>query len=247
MKYLIFVLLSVVGTFAVAQESKCQDKLDALKDNGVDPKAFEQALKNRGSNFPSRYVLMAELGPKREGEMHLVDTQTGEVRHFKMWHGDPENLKANTYREETTFFGGSHLIVDSADHDKNHRIQTKPYSSTLISKLNGSDSRPGLNQQILHCSKKFRENPNRDKNTMNDLCLEPKDVMTIQKLLAAERQPQAGEITTVLFTYPKEGLDKYLKTAGAHSNPPDVCGALKFQLSTLPPKRPADMGAGTRR
>lgn len=237
MKYTIGFLITVFAFSVLAQNKQsekilaCEDKLTALSSQGVDRGAFLQALKNvRSGDKASRYVLMAQLGRQNEGTMMLVDTQTGKVEKFKMYHGTPENAADVLDRKshELTYFGGQHLMVDEVDFRKSDRVLTKNISPSLINKLAMSGDNPGGNQVLLKCSKKFRENPQRAQASINDNCMEPEDVERVFKLLKAEHDASKGnpKPAVVMFTYPTRSLEIYLSQVKLQNDEPDVCKTL---------------------
>lgn len=233
MKYLfsILTILLPVASFAAEPPLACEDKLAVLERQGVNRGAFLQALKNvRSYDTPSRYVLMAHLGRQREGEMHLVDTQTGQVRTFKMWHGFPENHGEilNKEAHETTYFGGQQLRFDEEDFRKYHRIKTEVISPSLKNKLAARGDRPGGNQVLLKCSERFRNNPKRAIPSLNDPCMEPKDVDQLFNLLKAEQRTSTAtpKPSVVMFTYPTRNLNNYLNQVKLANDTPDVCKTL---------------------
>lgn len=220
------------GAVQAAENSlPCEDKLAVLERQGVHRGAFLQALKNvRSYDKPSRYVLMAHLGRQQEGEMLLVDTHTGQVRNYKMWHGFPENHgeSLNKKAHELTYFGGQQLKFNEEDFRRYHRIQTEVISPSLKNKLAARGDRPGGNQILLKCSERFRKNPNRQLSTLNDPCMEPKDVDEVFRLLNAEQKAstETPKPSVVMFTYPTRNLDLYLKQVKLANDTPDVCKTL---------------------
>lgn len=251
MKYLLLIgmTLWLSASFAAEQPLACEDKLAVLERQGVNRGAFLQALKNvRSGDTPSRYVLMAHLGRQQEGEMHLVDTHTGQVRNYKMWHGFPENHgeSLNKKAHEMTYFGGQQLQFDEADYRQYHRVKTETISPSLKNKLAARGDQPGGNQVLLKCSKKFRDNPKRSVPSLNDPCMEPKDLDEVMTLLKAEQTSSTAKPkpSVVMFTYPTRNLDNYLRQVKLSNDTPDVCKTLaKMPVNGTPASSSGASGA----
>lgn len=224
MKYILqaslCLLVSTVGFQVLAgaiplKSSPCNLALQKLTGLGVPPAALKHAIKKLDEQS-SRYLVMAELGPERKGELRIVDLQSQDVFKFAIQHGWPENknFSVEPGKENTTHLGMMEIKANE-DFKTSATIPAKATSPNLINKRQPQD--------FVACAGDI---PKRN------ICLQPEDLKKLYGLLRTENKESKLPFgpRAAVFVYPHENLSKYLKGETLPNSESDVCKALAGRI-----------------